>query len=202
MKTLGITGGVGMGKTTCGARLARQGIPVVDTDELARDVVAPGTSALEEIRETFGAEFLTAGGELDRGKMAQRVFADAAARQRLEAILHPRIRERWRAQFEAWRQAGQPLAAVVIPLLFETGAEQELDYTICVACSTQTQWERLRSRGWSPAQIQQRIQAQWPLEKKIAAADFVVWTEGGLDLLEPQLQRILTSVRRGEPVRP
>ena len=199
MTRVGITGGVGMGKSTCGALLARQGIPVVDTDELAREVVAPGTPALEAIRAAFGPEFLTPEGALDRGRMARRVFADAEARRQLEAILHPPIRERWRAQFAAWRQAGRPLAVVVIPLLFETGAEAELDDTLCVACSADTQRHRLLARGWSPAQIQQRIEAQWPIEKKIAAADFLVWTEGGPELLAPQLDRILASIQRREP---
>ena len=92
---------------------------------------------------------------------------------------------------EIWRGEGRPLAVVVIPLLFETKAESELDATICVACSAATQHQRLQARGWSSAQIEQRLQAQWPTEMKIARADYLVWTEAGLDVHAPQIERIL-----------
>jgi dephospho-CoA kinase len=164
---------------------------VVDTDDLARQVVEPGQPALAEIRATFGAEILDPDGQLRRDELARHVFADAAARQRLEGILHPRIRSLWRAQVETWRAEGRPLAVVVIPLLFETKAEVELDVTICVACSAATQQQRLRARGWPPDQIEQRLQAQWPVEMKMARADYLVWTEAGLDVHAAQLERIL-----------
>jgi dephospho-CoA kinase len=97
----------------------------------------------------------------------------------------------WRAQVETWRAEGHPLAVVVIPLLFETEAEAELDATICVACSAATQQQRLRARGWPPEQIEQRLQAQWPVETKIARADYLVWTEADLDVHAAQIERIL-----------
>ena len=96
-----------------------------------------------------GAEIAGPDGQLRRDELARRVFADPAARRRLEDILHPRIRALWRAQVETWRADGRPLAVVVIPLLFETKAEAELDATICVACSAATQHQRLLARGWS-----------------------------------------------------
>jgi dephospho-CoA kinase len=146
---------------------------------------------LAEVVAAFGPQITGPDGRLRREEMARRVFADSAALHRLEAILHPRIRELWRAQAEAWRSQGRPLAVVVIPLLFETKAEAELDVTICVACSAAAQQERLRARGWTPDQIQQRLQAQWPTEQKIARADYLIWTEGSLDVHAAQIERIL-----------
>ena len=191
MKVVGLTGGVGMGKSASAQLLRARGAAVVDTDDLARQVVEPGQPALAEIREAFGAEILGPDGRLRRDELARRVFADAAARTRLEAILHPRIRALWRAQVEIWRAEGRPLAVVVIPLLFETKAEAELDAAICVACSAATQHQRLLARGWSPEQIAQRLQAQWPTERKMARADYLVWTEAGLDVHAAQIERIL-----------
>ena len=191
MKVLGLTGGIGMGKSTSAQLLRSRGVPVVDTDDLARKVVEPGQPALAEVLAAFGPEIIGPDGRLRRDEMARRVFADSAARQRLEGILHPRIRELWRAQVEIWRAEGRPLALVVIPLLFETKAEAELDATICVACSAATQQERLRVRGWAPEQIEQRLQAQWPTEQKMARADYLIWTEGGLDVHAAQIERIL-----------
>jgi dephospho-CoA kinase len=194
MKVLGLTGGIGMGKSTAAQLLGSRGVAVVDTDDLARQVVEPGQPALAEVREAFGAGILAPDGQLRRDELARRVFADASARLRLESILHPRIRALWRAQMETWRAAGRSLAVVVIPLLFETKAEAELDATICVACSAATQHRRLVARGWPPEQIEQRLQAQWPIEKKMASADYLVWTEAGLDVHDAQIERILCLV--------
>lgn len=191
MKLFGLTGGVGMGKSTAERLLRERGVPVVDTDGLARQVVEPGQPAWDEIQRVFGPEVIASDGQLLREEMARRVFADAVARQQLEAITHPRIRELWRAQAAAWRAEGKPLAVVAIPLLFEVGAEQEFDAVLCVACTAQTQQQRLRERGWSAEQIQQRIAAQWPVEKKMERADYVVWNESGLDVLASQLERAL-----------
>jgi dephospho-CoA kinase len=180
-----------MGKSTAAQLLGSRGAAVVDTDDLARQVVEPGQPALAEVREAFGPGIVGPDGRLRRDELARRVFADAASRQRLEGILHPPIRALWRAQVETWRTAGRPLAVVVIPLLFETKAEGELDATICVACSAATQHQRLLARGWSPEHIEQRRQAQWPAETKMVRADYVVWTEAGLDVHADQIERIL-----------
>ena len=195
MKVLGLTGGIGMGKSACAALLSARAIPIIDTDELARDVVELGQAALAEIERTFGRGVLDESGRLRRDELARVVFADSNARVRLEQILHPRIRERWRAQVERWRSEDHPLAVVVIPLLFETGAEKELDRTLCVACSAATQRTRLLARGWPNEQIQQRNAAQWPVERKLALADFVIWTEGDLALHAAQLDRVLAGLR-------
>lgn len=192
-RVIGITGGVGMGKSTAAKLLREQGVPVVDSDDLAREVVAVGEPALAEIADTFGAEFLDAKCKLDRGKMAAHIFGNDAERKKLEAIIHPRVRERWITQMEAWRADNMPLSVVVIPLLFEVGAEGEFDSVICVACTGNTQRARLRAREWDDAQIDARIAAQMEVTEKIKRADQVVWTEGDISLLREQLQRIFAG---------
>ena len=191
MKVLGLTGGVGMGKSTCAELMRARSIPVVDTDDLARDVVQPGQTALAEIQKLFGPEMIGSDGHLRRDMLARRVFADPDSRRQLEAILHPRIRELWQAQVEQWRRENRPTSVVAIPLLFETNAEPEFDAVICVACSSPTQLDRLKARSWSPQQIQQRIAAQFPTEQKIARSNYVIWTEGSLEVHAAQLDRIL-----------
>lgn len=183
-----------MGKTTCSDMLRARGVPVVDTDDLARQVVEPGEPELAEIGRVFGPGILDSQGQLRRADLARRVFSDPAARKQLEHILHPAIRRLWRSQVEIWRSEGASLAVVVIPLLFETGAEKELDATICVACSAAAQQERLARRGWPAEQAQQRIQAQWSVEAKMARADYVIWSEAGLAVHAAQLDRILAAL--------
>jgi dephospho-CoA kinase len=194
MKTFGLTGGVGMGKSTAAEILRAGGVPVVDTDKLARQLVQPGEPALAEIQNAFGQNITAHDGRLRRDELARIIFADPVAREKLEAILHPRIRSAWLAQVETWRGENHPLAVVVIPLLFETKAETFFDKIICVACSAASRHQRLRSRGWDDEQIRQRLAAQWPMEVKIARADFVVWTEGSLDVHRQQWGQILKKL--------
>ena len=191
MKTFGLTGGIGMGKSTAADLLCRRGFPVVDSDVIAREIVEPGQPALAEIRQLFGRELLGDDGRLRRDELARRVFADASARRKLEEILHPRIRAVWRSQLQSWRAEGRSAAIALIPLLFETDAARHCEATICAACSAKTQRQRLRQRGWNDEQIDQRLAAQWPAEQKMALADYVVWTEGGLEVHEAQLERIV-----------
>jgi dephospho-CoA kinase len=194
MKVCGLTGGVGMGKSTAAGFLRQRGAQMVDADELARQLVQPEQPALAEIQAEFGKAVMASDGRLRREELARIVFANAAARKKLETILHPRIRERWLAQIETWRGENRALAVVVIPLLFETRAESHFDKIICVACSPATQHERLLARGWTPEQIRQRLAAQWPVEQKISRADFVVWTDGALDAHAQQLERIFVKL--------
>jgi dephospho-CoA kinase len=194
MKVFGLTGGVGMGKSVAAQFFREGGAKVVDTDELARRLVEPGQPALLEIQTAFGKNMVAPGGRLRRDELAQIVFSDPLARQKLEAILHPRIREHWLAQIETWRRENHPLAVVVIPLLFETKAESHFDKTVCVACSAATRRQRLLERGWTPEQIEQRLAAQWPVEQKIGRADFVVWTAGSLEAHAQQIERILSKL--------
>ena len=194
MKTCGLTGGVGMGKSTAAGFLRHRGACVLDADELARQLVQPGQLALAEIQDAFGQKIISADGRLHRDQLAEIVFADVAARKKLEDILHPKIRECWLAQLETWRAENRPLAVVVIPLLFETRAQSHFDKIICVACAANSQRERLLARGWTQQQIRGRIAAQMPIEEKIARSDFVVWTEGDLKNHEEQLNGILSQL--------
>jgi len=193
VKTFGLTGGIGMGKSTAAQILQARGVAVIDTDELARQVVQPGQPALEEICQTFGPALKDASGQLQREELAKIVFADSAARAQLEAITHPRITQLWRQQLQAWRKEGRAVAVVVIPLLFETKVETEFDAVICLACSEATQSQRLAARGWSAEQIQQRLAAQLPVAEKMSQAHFVIWSEGTVETLMSQVARIVPA---------
>jgi len=193
MKLIGLTGGIAMGKSTSAKLLRERGLSVVDTDDLAREVAAPGQPALAKIISAFGSQMLAADGSLRRDELARIVFADESRRKQLESILHPPIRERWVSQVDSWKGEDKPLAVVVIPLLFETGADNYFDKIVCTACSAKTQLARLATRNWTPEQSQQRIRSQWPVEKKIALSHFVVWTEGALDVHARQWDVILSA---------
>jgi dephospho-CoA kinase len=191
MKVFGLTGGIGMGKSTADKLLRERGVPVVDTDLLARQIVEPGQPGLAEIRQAFGPEMIDAEGRLRRDELARRVFNDPPALKQLEGFLHPRIRLLWQQQVEIWRAEGQARGVVVIPLLFETDAQANFDATVCIACSARSQVERLQTRGWSQDQIENRIRAQWPVERKMELSNFVVWTEGSVEVHAEQLRRIV-----------
>ena len=187
-----------MGKTTASDFLKQRGFPVADTDMIARQVVEPGQPALNEIVEVFGGDILEVDGLLKRDELARRVFADSSLRQKLESIMHPRIRAQWLAQTGVWQAEKRPVGVIVIPLLFETKSETHFDKIICVACSPETQRERLRSRGWSEEQVEQRIQAQLPTDEKMERSDFVIWTEGTLEDHAQQVDKVLASLTDGD----
>lgn len=185
-----------MGKSTSAALLRERGLPLIDTDEVARAIVEPGEPALAEIRATFGESVIDPAGRLRRDMLAHIVFASESRRKELEAITHPRIRERWEKEVNEWRAAGKPVGVVVIPLLFETHAESAFDVVVCVGCSAATQEARLGRRGWSLEESRRRIAAQWPAEKKMALAHYVVWTEGDLEAHRLQWVKILEQIER------
>jgi len=191
MKVYGLTGGIGMGKSTAARLLRERGVPVADTDLIARELVEPGQPALAEITSAFGREIIADDGRLRREELGRIIFADSAARRKLEAILHPRIRAIWRGQIDRWRSEGVARAVVDIPLLFETEAQEHFDAIICIACSATTQLKRLLGRGWNQEQIEQRLAAQWPIGKKMDHANYVVWTEAGFDVDAAQIDRII-----------
>jgi len=193
MKVIGLTGGIGMGKSTSGQLLQQWLVPVVDTDSLARQVVDPGQPALREIESTFGPGVIGADGRLDREALARLVFADDPRRKTLEAIVHPRIRELWQSHVALWKSEQRSRCVVIIPLLYETGTAPQFDSIICVACSATSQWQRLIARGWTEEQIRQRLGAQWPIQQKMDLAHYLVWTEAGLDTHAAQLERIIST---------
>lgn len=194
MKLLGLTGGVGMGKSTAAAFFQQRGVRILDTDQLARELVQPSQPALREIQTVFGDQIVSPDGQLRRDELARIVFKDAAARKKLEEILHPRIRERWLAQAETWKSEKCPVAIVVIPLLYETGAAPHFDKVICVACLENSRRDRLSNRGWTGPQIAARIAAQMPVAEKVARADFIIWSEGPLENHQRQVDCILERI--------
>jgi len=197
MIRLGLTGGIGMGKSTAAELLAKRGAKISDSDVIARELVEPGQLALQAIAEAFGNEVLRADGSLDRGRVAELVFGDDADRRALEDILHPRIRATWLGNLDRWAGEGVALGVAVIPLLYETGSEAAFDRIVSVACSPQTQRERLRQRDWSDEEIDRRIAAQMSATEKMKRADHVVWTDGPVSAHADQWDDLLALWRGG-----
>jgi dephospho-CoA kinase len=178
-----------MGKSAASAILQEEGVPVIDTDAVAREVVAPGSPGLSAVTEAFGREVCDEQGALRRDRLAELVFSDAEARGRLEGILHPLIRKEWQARVQTWRGNGVEAGVVVIPLLFETGAEKNFESVICIACTPERQSARLRARGWTAKQVAGRLSAQWPIDTKMDRSQFVIWNDAGVEVLREQLRR-------------
>ena len=195
MIRLGLTGGIGMGKSTAAELLAKHGAKISDSDVIARELAEPGQPALQAIAKAFGNEVLRADGSLDRGRVAELVFGVDAARRTLEDILHPRIRATWLGNLDRWAREGVALGVAVIPLLYETGSEAAFDRIVCVACSPATQRERLRQRDWSDEEIDRRIAAQMSAEEKMKRADHVVWTDGPVSAHADQWDDLLARWR-------
>ena len=192
MIRLGLTGGVGMGKSTASQFLNDLGFKVADTDDIARKLVEPGKPALEDIVNAFGTEVLQDNGELNRKKTAEIVFSDDSKRLKLEEILHPLIRETWELRLNEWSAENEKLGVVVIPLLYETECERYFDKVVCMACSKDIQRQRLRQRCWSDLEIDQRIKAQLLIEEKMSRADYVVWTNGTIDTHAKQWDELIS----------
>jgi dephospho-CoA kinase len=187
---VGLTGGIGSGKSTVARLLEKRGAVVFDADLLAREAVAPGTPGHAAVIERFGADVLAPGGELDREALASIVFADPSARRDLEQIVHPEVRRLFAEGSEAYRDTDR-VVVFSAPLLVESGMHTAFEILVVVSASVATQIERLmRQRGMSEASIRARIDAQAPLEDKAAVADFIVDNEGSLDELESQVERL------------
>ncbi len=182
---VGLTGGIGSGKSTAAALFAELGAAVIDTDAISHELTQPGGRAIDAIREAFGAGYIAADGSLDRPRMRERVFSDPAAKSRLEAILHPLIRERSRADVAA---AKQPYAVLVVPLLLETGAYRDVTHRVLVVdCSEAKQVERATRRSrLSAAEVQAIMATQLPRAERRARADDVIDNDGGMESLRRQ----------------
>ena len=195
---IGLTGGIASGKSSVAAILRELGAFVVDADEIARQIMARGEEAYREVVERFGDPILDDGGAIDRSKLAEIVFHDAEARADLNGIVHPRVRaEAARRIAECARMGESRLAIYDAALLVETGADRGLHRLIVVRCREETQVERLRQRGgMSAGQAVARIAAQAPLDQKIAAADYVIDTDGSLDETRRQTEWVHASLLR------
>ncbi|MEB3196306.1 MAG: dephospho-CoA kinase [Candidatus Sericytochromatia bacterium] len=180
MRIIGLTGGIASGKTAVSDILASLGAAIIDTDMLAREVVQPGQPGLAEVVASFGPEVLQADGQLNRGALAQRVFADEEARQRLNGILHPRIRALTAERLTAARAAGHHAAAVlVVPLLFENGLETTVEESWVVDVPEALQRDRLAHRdGLTAGEVDARLASQMSRAERLARADRVILNTG------------------------
>lgn len=187
-----LTGGIATGKSYVLKRFQQRSLPTVDTDQLSRDVVRQGQPAAAEIRRRFGADVFQPDGELDRARIAKRVFRDASERAALEAIVHPYVRqalERWFAELDANGRATVGVAA--IPLLYETGREADFDKVVVTSCEVGEQLRRLTARdGLSVEEAQRRVDAQIPTTEKAARADFVILTDGSFESTDTQADAV------------
>jgi dephospho-CoA kinase len=195
MLLVGLTGGIGSGKSTVARMLEGRGAIVFDADALAREAVEPGSPGHDAVVQRFGANVLLPGGELDREALASVVFADPAARRDLEAIVHPEVRRLFAEGCEAYRETDR-IVVFSAPLLVESGMHSAFDVLVLVSAPVETQMERLlRDRGMREDQIRARIDAQAPLEEKAAVADVIVDNEGRLQDLEVQVDRLWDELR-------
>lgn len=178
---VGLTGGIATGKSTVSRMLRELGAWIVDADEAARKAVEPGQPAWHEVRRVFGEEYFLPNGQLDRGKLGELVFADEAARRKLESIIHPRVFELMEKEAAQRELAGDKIVVFDIPLLFETGY-QKVDKTVVVYAPVEVQLERLIARnGLTRAEAEKRIAAQMPIEEKVSRADYVIDNSGSLE---------------------
>jgi dephospho-CoA kinase len=192
-----LTGGIATGKSYVRRRLDAAGLPTIDADQLAREVVEPGTPGLEAVRSRFGDRVLAADGSLDRPAMAAVIFADADARHALEAIVHPAVRERMAAWLAAREGDGAAVAVADIPLLYETGRDQAFDAVIVAACDPALQLQRLMTRdGLSEVEARRRIAAQLPIDEKVARATYVVRTDGAFTDTDSQVDALVETLTR------
>ena len=196
MLRVALTGGIATGKSHVRARFAARGVPTVDADRLAREVVEPGRPAWTALRTRFDPALFTPDGALDRRRLAALVFDDAAARAALEAIVHPHVR----AAIDDWFErlatsSAAPFGIADIPLLFETDRAAEFDRVIVTACDAATQLARLAQRDrLSPDAGRKRLAAQLPTAVKAARADFVVRTDGSFDDTDRQVESIYRAL--------
>ncbi len=187
MLKIGLTGGIGCGKSTVAGLFAAKGVPVFDADEIARQLVEPGQPALIAIALEFGDSVLQ-DGRLDRAALRERIYADAAARQKLEAIIHPRVYQSLQERAEGLRH---PYCVFAIPLLLETGKQDFVDRILVVDCLPEQQYERVRNRdGLDDAAIGHIIHAQAGREEKLAAADDIIKNVGTIEQLEEQVEKL------------
>ncbi len=180
---------MGCGKSTVLGEFEQLGAAVLDSDGIVRDLLARCESTIHEVTSTFGREILNREGMIDRGKLAAMVFGNSEKVVCLESILHPKVREVW-TRFVA---DACSLVVVEIPLLFEKNLEGNFDKTICLACSRDLQFQRLRGRGFSDSQIHMRLQRQLSLDEKMQRADIILLNNGSIEHLANQVKLLLDT---------
>ncbi|MBI3122669.1 MAG: dephospho-CoA kinase [candidate division NC10 bacterium] len=200
MVVVGLTGGIATGKSTVAAMFAARGAAVVDADRIAHALQEPGQPCHHQILEAFGTEILDGTGRIDRPRLGARVFAEPAARRRLEAIMHPAIRAACENEIRAAEASGRPVCLVDAALILESGQRDRFDAIVLVSAPEAVQVDRLvRSRRLTEAEARQRIQSQWTTTAKAALADFVIDTGGDLADTEGQVARVYAALEGGTP---
>lgn len=198
-RILGITGNIACGKSTIARAFAAHGAALVDADQLARDVVAPGSPVLQQLVERFGADILLKDGSLNRDRLGKIIFADRLAREDLNRITHPAIGRLAVERLQQLKtQSDVPLVVYEAPLLFEAGAEGRVDKVLVVSIDPQVQLERLMARdGLDQAAARQRIAAQMPQQEKLARADYVLDNSGPLQNTLQEVERLWEKAIKG-----
>lgn len=201
MQVVGLTGGIGSGKSTVAAMLSELGAVVIDADRLAREVVSVGSPGLQQVVRRFGPDVLDAEGALDRKGLGRKVFKDAAARRDLEAIIHPRVAALSQARIQAALEAGAPLVVYDVPLLYENKLDAGLPAVVVVRVSPAVQRSRVAGRDGLPEdEIEDRIAAQMPLADKVARAQYVIDNDGPVEETRVQVEALFT--RLTQEIRP
>lgn len=196
MKLIGLTGGIGSGKSTVAQLLVRHGWELVDADQIARDIVEPGQPALTELAQAFGEDILQEDGSLDRGLLASRAFSSREKTAVLNSITHPRINEETQARFDAARQAGADFVVYDMPLLVDKGLHKDMDATIVVDVDAEERVRRLVAyRGLDEEDARRRIAAQIPDDVRRAAADFIIDNNGPREALDEQVEGVVEKLR-------
>jgi dephospho-CoA kinase len=191
MVLVGLTGGLGVGKSTVAAMFAARGAAVVDADEISRRLQEPGRPCYRAIVDAFGREILDPAGRIDRRRLGAVVFADSASLRRLEAIMHPAIWAACEAEIQAASAAGKAVCVVEMALILETGQRGRFQKLIVVTAPERVQVERAaRARGLTPEEVQQRLAAQWNGEDKARLADYIIDNGGDLAATERQVEGV------------
>jgi dephospho-CoA kinase len=201
VRRIALTGGIATGKSHVRAQFEALGVPTIDADVLARRVVAPGSRGLEAVRSRFGMDVINVSGALDRRRLASIVFADAAARKDLEAIIHPAVQQATDEWFVTLDPAAHPYAIADIPLLYEIGRQGAFDAVIVAACDPETQVRRVMARdAVSESEARQRLAAQLPIEDKVRRAHYIIRTDGTTEETNEQVRTVYAQLeRRKEP---
>ena len=197
VRRIALTGGIATGKSYVRARLEKLGVPTIDSDTLAREVVASGTPGLAQVVRQFGSDIVTASGELDRQKLAAIIFSDPQSRRALETIIHPLVQQATDAWFASLDPASHSFAVADIPLLYEVGREKDFDAVIVVAADPETQIKRVMQRNdLTEVEARKRLSAQLPIDEKVRRADHVIRTNDSLADTDKQVKRIWETLKQ------
>lgn len=194
MVRFSITGGIACGKSLVGAFMRNQGVDVCEADDLARRLMEPGGGAYELVIRSFGSGIMDADGRIDRQRLGALVFADEGERMRLNAIVHPLVRQAWRAWMDERATMRCRAAAVIVPLLYEIGEGAGWDAVVCVCAGPSVQRARLLERGLTEDGAYQRVAAQMTQAEKAERSDYVIVNDGTREVLQEQTKRVLESI--------